>query len=203
MTTFNKAEFQFACGTSQQLPPSEKPEVIFSGKSNVGKSSLINKLCGRKALARTSSKPGKTATINFFDVDNFHLVDLPGYGYAKVSKAEKQRWSELMEGYFDQERAFCLVVQLLDMRHMPTQDDIGMINFLYESGLPYIVVLTKMDKLKKSEKEKQLVKIGETLKGFENTTIFPFSAQTGEGADAIIGAIEECVDDYIKESEEE
>lgn len=203
MTTFNKAEFQFACGTSLQLPQSEKPEVIFSGKSNVGKSSLINKLCGRKALARTSSKPGKTATINFFDVDNFHLVDLPGYGYAKVSKAEKQRWSELMEGYFDQERAFCLVVQLLDMRHMPTQDDIGMINFLYESGLPYIVVLTKMDKLKKSEKEKQLVKIGETLKEFENTRIFPFSAQTGEGADAIIDAIEECVDDYIKESEEE
>ena len=203
MTTFNKAEFQFACGTSGQLPLSEKPEVIFSGKSNVGKSSLINKLCGRKALARTSSKPGKTATINFFDVDNFHLVDLPGYGYAKVSKAEKQRWSELMEGYFDQERAFCLVVQLLDMRHMPTQDDIGMINFLYESGLPYIVVLTKMDKLKKSEKEKQLIKIGETLKGFEDTRIFPFSAQTGEGAEAIIGAIEECVEEYIKESEEE
>ena len=95
------------------------------------------------------------------------------------------------------------MVQLLDLWNMPTQDDIGMINFLYESGLPYIVVLTKMDKLKKSEKEKQLVKIGETLKGFENTRIFPFSAQTGEGADAIIGVIEECVDDYIKESEEE
>ena len=174
--TFNSAEFEFACGTSSQLPQSTKPEVIFSGKSNVGKSSLINKLCGRKALARISSKPGKTATINFFDVDDFHLVDLPGYGYAKVSKAEKQRWAELMEGYFDQERAFCLVVQLLDMRHKPTQDDIGMISFLHNSGLPYIVVLTKLDKLKKSEVNKNLTMIGETLKEFDDIRLFPFSA---------------------------
>lgn len=201
--TFNNAEFQFACGTSEQLPPSEKPEVIFSGKSNVGKSSLINKLCGRKALARISSKPGKTVTINFFNVDNFHLVDLPGYGYAKVSKAEKQRWSQLMEGYFNQERAFCLVVQLLDMRHKPTQDDLNMLNFLYEYNLPFIVVLTKMDKLKKSEIDKNLVMIGETLKEFENTRIFPFSAQTGEGADSIINTIEECVEEYLRDFEEE
>lgn len=201
--TFNNAEFQFACGTSEQLPPSEKPEVIFSGKSNVGKSSLINKLCGRKALARISSKPGKTATINFFDVDNFHLIDLPGYGYAKVSKAEKQRWSQLMEGYFNQERAFCLVVQLLDMRHKPTQDDLNMLNFLYEYNLPFIVVLTKMDKLKKSEIDKNLVMIGETLKEFENTRIFPFSAQTGEGSDSIINTIEECVEEYLRDFEEE
>lgn len=201
--TFNSAEFEFACGTSSQLPQSTKPEVIFSGKSNVGKSSLINKLCGRKALARISSKPGKTATINFFDVDNFHLVDLPGYGYAKVSKAEKQRWAELMEGYFDQERAFCLVVQLLDMRHKPTQDDIGMISFLHNSGLPYIVVLTKLDKLKKSEVNKNLAMIGETLKEFEDIRLFPFSAQTGEGAESIIGVINESVEEYLKDSEEE
>lgn len=201
--TFNNAEFQFACGTSQQLPQSTKPEIIFAGKSNVGKSSLINKLTGRKALARISSKPGKTGTINFYDVDNFHLVDLPGYGYAKVSKQEKERWSELMEGYFAQERAFCLVVQLLDMRHKPTQDDLGMINFLYENGFPYIVVLTKMDKLKKSEREKNLMMIGEILREFEETRIFPFSAQTGEGADSIIGAIEECVEEYLEEIEEE
>ena len=201
--TFKNAEFQFACGTSEQLPQSTKPEIIFAGKSNVGKSSLINKLTGRKSLARISSKPGKTGTINFYNVDNFHLVDLPGYGYAKVSKLEKERWSELMEGYFAQERAFCLVVQLLDMRHKPTQDDFGMINFLYENGFPYIVVLTKMDKLKKSEKEKNLIMIGETLKEFENIGIFPFSALTGEGADSIIGVIEECVEEYLKESEEE
>ncbi|MCH5202934.1 MAG: YihA family ribosome biogenesis GTP-binding protein [Oscillospiraceae bacterium] len=201
--TFKNAEFQSACGTSEQLPQSTKPEIIFAGKSNVGKSSLINKLTGRKSLARISSKPGKTGTINFYNVDNFHLVDLPGYGYAKVSKQEKERWSELMEGYFAQERAFCLVVQLLDMRHKPTQDDFGMINFLYENGFPYIVVLTKMDKLKKSEKEKNLIMIGETLKEFENIGIFPFSAQTGEGADSIIGVIEECVEEYLKESEEE
>ncbi len=201
--SFNNAEFKFAYGTSNQLPPSEKPEIIFSGKSNVGKSSLINKLTNRKSLARISSKPGKTATINFYNVDNFHLVDLPGYGYAKVSKAEKQRWSELMEGYFNQERAFCLVVQLLDMRHKPTMDDIGMINFLYEHGFPYIVVLTKMDKLKKSEQEKNLFMIGDTLKEFEGTRIFPFSAITGEGADSIVNTIEEYVREYLVDSEEE
>ena len=175
--TFNSAEFEFACGTSSQLPQSTKPEVIFSGKSNVGKSSLINKLCGRKALARISSKPGKTA--------------------------EKQRWAELMEGYFDQERAFCLVVQLLDMRHKPTQDDIGMISFLHNSGLPYIVVLTKLDKLKKSEVNKNLAMIGETLKEFDDIRLFPFSAQTGEGAESIIGVINESVEEYLKDSEEE
>jgi GTP-binding protein len=201
--SFKNAEFKFACGTSEQIPASTKPEVIFAGKSNVGKSSLINKLVGRKALARISSKPGKTGTINFYDVDNFHLVDLPGYGYAKVSKAEKQRWSELMEGYFAQERAYCLVVQLLDMRHKPTQDDLNMINFLSLNGFPYIVVLTKMDKLKNSEKEKNLVMIGDILSQFENTRIFPFSAQTGEGADAIIGAIEDCVENYLVELEED
>lgn len=201
--SFKNSEFTLACGTSEQIPPSVKPEIIFSGKSNVGKSSLINKLTGRKALARISSKPGKTGTINFYDVDNFHLVDLPGYGYAKVSKYEKQRWSELMEGYFSQERAFCLVVQLLDMRHKPTKDDLDMINFLSSNGFPYIVVLTKMDKLKKTEREKNLIMIGETLREFEDVRIFPFSAQTGEGAESIIGTIEESVEDYLVDSEEE
>lgn len=201
--SFKNSEFRFACGTGDQIPPSEKPEVIFSGKSNVGKSSLINKLTGRKALARISSKPGKTGTINFYDVDSFHLVDLPGYGYAKVSKAEKQRWSELMESYFSQRRAFCMVVQLIDMRHKPTQDDINMINFLYSNGFPYIVVLTKMDKLKKSEREKNLIMIGNELKEFKGIRLFPFSAQTGEGADSIIGAIEESVEEYTAQDMEE
>ncbi len=201
--SFKNSEFRFACGTGDQIPPSEKPEVIFSGKSNVGKSSLINKLTGRKALARISSKPGKTGTINFYDVDSFHLVDLPGYGYAKVSKAEKQRWSELMESYFSQQRAFCMVVQLIDMRHKPTQDDINMISFLYSNGFPYIVVLTKMDKLKKSEREKNLIMIGNELKEFKGIRLFPFSAQTGEGADSIIGAIEESVEEYTAQDMEE
>lgn len=200
---FNKAEFKFACGTSSQLPESTKPEIIFSGRSNVGKSSLINKLTNRKTLAKTSSKPGKTGTINFFEVDNFHLVDLPGYGYAKVSKYEKQRWSELMEGYFAQERAFCLVVQLIDMRHKPTADDIAMIDFLHSNGFPYIVVLTKKDKLKKSEQNKNLVMIGETLKQFNGIKLFEFSAQTGEGADSIINTIKNYVDEYLTKYEGE
>jgi GTP-binding protein len=200
---FNNAEFKFACGTSEQLPPSTMPEVIFSGKSNVGKSSLINKLTNRKNLARISSKPGKTGTINFFEVEDFHLVDLPGYGYAKVSKYEKNRWAELMEGYFAQERAFCLVVQLLDMRHKPTQDDIGMIEFLESSGLPYIVVLTKKDKLKKSEQEKNLVMIAEALKKYKGATLFPFSAQNGEGADSIISTIRNNVKEFYREFEED
>lgn len=200
---FNKAEFKFACGTSSQLPESTKPEIIFSGRSNVGKSSLINKLTNRKTLAKTSSKPGKTGTINFFEVDNFHLVDLPGYGYAKVSKYEKQRWSELMEGYFAQDRNFCLVVQLVDMRHKPTADDIAMIDFLNTYGFPYIVVLTKMDKLKKSERAKNLIMIGESLKQFEDIRLFEFSAQTGEGADSIINTIKMYIDNYLTKYEGE
>ena len=146
---FNKAEFEFAVGAASQLKPSEMPEVIFSGRSNVGKSSLINKLVNRKALARVSATPGKTATINFFRVDEFHLVDLPGYGYAKVSKSEKDRWAKLMEGYFNQDRRFALVVQIVDMRHAPSKDDMNMIDYLYQRELPFIIVLTKKDKLKK------------------------------------------------------
>lgn len=200
---FNNAEFKFACGTSEQLPMSTLPEIIFSGKSNVGKSSLINKLANRKNLARISSKPGKTGTINFFEVENFHLVDLPGYGYAKVSKYEKQRWAELMEGYFAQDRLFCMVVQLLDMRHKPTQDDLDMIQFLESSGLPYIVVLTKKDKLKKSEQEKNLVMIGDCLEKFKGIRLFPFSAQTGEGADSVINTIRSSIEEFYMEHEEE
>ncbi|MBQ3970276.1 MAG: ribosome biogenesis GTP-binding protein YsxC [Clostridia bacterium] len=126
---FNKAEFEFAAGNASQLPESVIPEVVFSGRSNVGKSSLINKLVNRKALARVSATPGKTATINFFRVDKFHLVDLPGYGYAKVSKTEKQRWADLMEGYFTGERYYTLVVQIVDMRHSPSADDMNMIEY--------------------------------------------------------------------------
>lgn len=200
---FNNAEFKFACGTSEQIPDSTMPEVIFSGKSNVGKSSLINKLTNRKNLARISSKPGKTGTINFFEVDDFHLVDLPGYGYAKVSKYEKNRWAELMEGYFAQDRAFCLVVQLLDMRHKPTQDDIGMIEFLESRNLPYIVVLTKKDKLNKSEQEKNLVMIGDCLKKYKGIRLFTFSAQTGEGADSVIATIRNSVKEFYTEYEED
>lgn len=146
---FNKAEFIASYGISTQLIQDDLPEIAFAGRSNVGKSSLLNKLFNRKNLARVSSVPGKTVTVNFYNVDGNRFVDLPGYGYAKISKSEKDRFSELMEGYFQSGRNIKLVVQLVDMRHKPSADDIGMISFLNEFNLPYIIVLTKADKLKK------------------------------------------------------
>lgn len=196
MINFNKAEFISAAGTSKQLAVSDKPEVIFSGRSNVGKSSLINKLVNRKALARVSATPGKTATINFFDVDKFCLVDLPGYGYAKVSHSEKQRWAELMEGYFSQDRNFCLVVQIVDMRHKPTQDDLNMIDFLYNNGFDFIIVMTKKDKLKKTAQKESIERINEILKDYDGIKLYPFSALNGEGTEEIKDAICQYVENY-------
>jgi len=128
------AAFEMAAGISSQLPQSSLPEVAFSGRSNVGKSSLINRLVNRKSLARTSATPGKTATINFYKLDTMRMVDLPGYGYAKVSDSERRRWSELIEGYFDDDRDLRLVVQLWDMRHAPSKDDYQMLNYMIERG---------------------------------------------------------------------
>ncbi len=196
MINFNKAEFTAAAGTSSQLLESNKPEVIFSGRSNVGKSSLINKLVNRKALARVSATPGKTATINFFDVDKFCLVDLPGYGYAKVCHSERDRWAELMEGYFAQERSFCLVVQIVDMRHPPTQDDMNMIDFLYNNGFDFIIVLTKKDKLKKTAQKQNLERLNEILQDYEGIELYPFSALNGEGTEEIREAISRYVENF-------
>ena len=140
---FNNVRFERSFGTSAQLTPSTAPEVAFSGRSNVGKSSLLNKLFNRKGLAKVSQTPGKTATINFFDGDGVTFVDLPGYGYAKVSKSEKARWSELIEGYFNQDRSFALVVALVDIRHEASELDENMIRFLREAALPFVVALTK------------------------------------------------------------
>lgn len=196
MINFNKAEFTMAAGTSDQLQISDKPEVIFSGRSNVGKSSLINKLVNRKSLARVSATPGKTATINFFDVDKFCLVDLPGYGYAKVSHSERDRWAELMEGYFAQDRNFCLVVQIIDMRHLPTQDDLNMINFLHSNGFEFIIVLTKKDKLKKTAQKESLQRLNDMFADYDNVQMYPFSALNGEGTDEIREAISSYVENF-------
>ena len=188
-------EFTYSAGLSSQLRPDDRPDVVFSGRSNVGKSSLINKLCNRRSLARVSSKPGKTATINFFDGGSFNLVDLPGYGYAKVSKMEKLRWAELVEGYFAAGRRIALVVQIIDMRHKPTADDMDMINFLYDSRIPFIVVATKSDKLNKSEFAAQKAALTELLAPYEGVDLFPFSALKGEGegTQEILTAIENAV----------
>lgn len=183
-------EFTYSAGLSSQLRLDDRPDVVFSGRSNVGKSSLINKLCNRKSLARVSSKPGKTATINFFDAGTFNLVDLPGYGYAKVSKVEKLRWAELVEGYFAAGRDIALVVQIIDMRHKPSVDDRNMINFLYDSGIPFIIVMTKSDKLNKSEYAAQLEQMTALFKDYEGVGLYPFSALKGDGAQPIVEAIQ-------------
>ncbi len=188
---FNNAEFSAAYGTSAQLPESELPEIVFAGRSNVGKSSLINKLLNRKSLARVSAVPGKTATINFYRVDNVNFVDLPGYGYAKVSKGEKQRWSELIEGYFARERELRLVVSLVDMRHAPSKLDVDMIDFLIDNEIPFIVALTKSDKLTKTEREKRLKAFADEIPCGEDVTMIPVSSQKGDGIEQLKNVIAE------------
>ena len=191
----HSAAFEMAAGISSQLPTSTLPEVAFSGRSNVGKSSLINRLVNRKALARTSATPGKTATINFYRLDTVRMVDLPGYGYAKVSDKERRRWSELIEGYFDDDRDLRLVLQLWDMRHDPSKDDYQMLEYMVERGIPFIIVLTKSDKLNKTERAKRLAAFDEILSDLEGVTIIPFSAVNGEGADQIREILDQVTND--------
>lgn len=187
---YEKAEFKSAYGTFEQLPQSDLPEIAFAGRSNVGKSSLLNKLFMRKNLARVSSVPGKTITINFYGVDGVNFVDLPGYGYAKVSRSEKQRWAKMMEGYFNSRRNIKLVVQLVDMRHPPTDDDIMMMKFLENTGIDFIVVMTKSDKLNKGDYKKRIEKSKEEMSFIDSEYIIPFSAQTGENIEKIKAIIE-------------
>ncbi len=187
---YEKAEFKSAYGTFAQLPKSDLPEIAFAGRSNVGKSSLLNKLFMRKNLARVSSVPGKTITINFYGVEDVNFVDLPGYGYAKVSRSEKKRWADMMEGYFNSERNIKLVVQLIDMRHPATADDIMMMEFLENTGIDYIVVMTKSDKLNKGDYKKRLEKSKEELSFVPPENIIPFSSQTGENIEKIKAIIE-------------
>ena len=189
---YNNVSFEAAFGDPKQLLESNIPELCFAGRSNVGKSSLINKVLGRKSFARVSTKPGKTVTINFYRLENIRLVDLPGYGYAKISGNEKMRFARLMEGYFNGGRNIKNVFSLIDMRHSPTADDLDMLDFLLKTGLPFTVVLTKSDKLNKSEREKRLSEIKEELYFLpEDIRIIPFSAMTGEGVNEIRAIIEE------------
>lgn len=192
---FHNVVFETSYATSDALPESDLLEIAFAGRSNVGKSSMINKIFNRKNLARVSSMPGKTATINFFRLENIRFVDLPGYGYAKVSKSEKLRWAELMEGYFNSDRDIALVVQLVDFRHPPTKDDLSMIDFLIEMEFPFIVVLTKADKLSSKQRAERLESLKSEIPCFEDITVVEFSSETGEG-------VEEIKDIIISISEE-
>ena len=206
MVKYETAEFEFAAGKLNQLPPSDVPEIVFSGKSNVGKSSLINKVLNRKSLARVSATPGKTGTINFYNLTCVRLVDLPGYGYAKVSQSEKRRWAELVEGYLQSDRNISMIVQIIDMRHTPTQDDIHMIQFLLDQELPFVIVATKSDKLKVMARQKQLEVLTEFLQDGEGEPIaelIPFSSQTGEGVDVLKGYINEIDQAYTALEEAE
>ena len=193
MLNYNLVQFETSFGTPSQLKDSDCPEIVFSGKSNVGKSSLLNKLFNRKNFARVSATPGKTVTINFFRLENLRFVDLPGYGFAKRPKGEMRRWADLMEFYFKTKRDIRLVVQLLDMRHSPTSDDIDMLNFLIQSELPFIVVLTKADKLNKTERAKRELEIATELENLGDTVVIPFSSETGEGLDRLKAEIEKAL----------
>ena len=191
---FENALFELAAGTSEQLPSSDMPEIVFAGHSNVGKSSLINNILNIKSLARVSSQPGKSATINFYNLDGARLVDLPGYGFARVSAAEKKRWAELIEGYFNQERDLRLVVMLIDSRHPASKDDMMMLNYLIDGEFPMKIVLTKIDKLKPTERKKRLAAIPDEL-DVDLAYMLPFSAVTGEGAEELRDVIRACVSD--------
>ncbi len=192
---YNNIQFAASYGLFSQIPQQERIEIAFAGHSNVGKSSLINKIFNRKSLARVSAVPGKTATINFYGLENLYFVDLPGYGYAKVSKSEKERWAGLIEGYLNSDRDISLVFMLIDMRHAPTADDIKMIDYLIETEMPFVTVLTKSDKLKKTEREKRMAAFADEIPEFEQLHVIPFSAKTGEGVDEIRQIIEDIASD--------
>ena len=179
-------EFLISAASTKDFPNKKLPEIAFAGKSNVGKSSVINRILQRKNFARVGEKPGKTIHVNYFTIDNTcYLVDLPGYGFAKVPQKEKERWGKLMEDYFAANR-IDLGVMIVDYRHPPTNNDITMASWFIESGCPFVVVANKMDKLKKSELEPNLVTIREDLALPEGTPIIPFSAEKGNGREDLI-----------------
>lgn len=191
---YNNIYYEASYGTSKQLSKSNLPEIAFSGRSNVGKSSLMNKIFNRKSLVRVSSVPGKTVTVNFFRLDNVRFVDLPGYGYAKLPDKEKIRFADLMEHYFGSNRDIRLVVQLVDMRHNPSKDDIGMISFLKENGFDFIIALTKADKLNKTEFNNQFNRLTEIFNEMDvNVPVIPFSSVNGLGVEEVKRIIEEKV----------
>ena len=191
---FNKVEFILSAASEKQFVRDGMPQLAFAGRSNVGKSSVINRLVNRKNFARVGASPGKTSQINYFKIDGkLYLVDLPGYGYAKVSKTERDRWGKLMESYFQSAGLIHLGVQIVDARHKPTANDVTMADFFLQSGKPFIVVANKLDKLKKSEVGPNLACIRETLSLPEEVTVIPFSAEKGDGREALLSFVLKAV----------
>lgn len=189
-----QVSLDIVCGITSKLPDTGRPEIAFAGKSNVGKSSLINALMNRKALARTSSSPGKTQTINFYNVNHqMYLVDLPGYGYAKVSQSVKEQWGKLIERYLRQSRQLKAVFLLIDIRHKPSENDKLMYDWIVHNGYQPIIIATKADKLKRSQIPKQLKVLKEGLELPGGTQVIPFSAQTKQGRDEIWNLAEQLL----------
>jgi len=189
----NNVKLDFVCGNRSQFPIEEKPEIAFCGKSNVGKSSLINSLINRKALARTSGQPGKTATINFYNVEDLvYLVDFPGYGYAKASKSSREKWGELIESYLVNRKLLQKIILLLDIRHEPNNNDIQMYNWIKYYKFDIIIVATKADKVSKNEAYRNISRIKKTL-GIKEDIVIPFSAKTKAGKDEIWNEIDKII----------
>lgn len=194
MINYNNAKFEAAYGTYKQLPCDDNIEFAFAGHSNVGKSSLINAVFGRKMLARTSSQPGKTVTVNYYDVDGIKFVDLPGYGYAKISQNEKKRWADLVEGYLMSDRDIRLIVQLVDSRHSPTNDDLMMINYMIDNEIPFIIALTKCDKLNKSERLNREEAFKNEIPCFDQITTIWTSTVKGIGISELKAIFNDLID---------
>lgn len=187
---FQKVEFITSAASSKDFKRDNIVQIAFAGKSNVGKSSVINRILQRKNFARVGEQPGKTVHINYFLIDSkLYLVDLPGYGYAKVPKSEKERWAKLMESYFAEPELMSLGVFIVDSRHKPTENDIIMANWFQQTGRPFVVVANKIDKLKKSELEPNMALIRQTLSLTDDTKIIPFSAEKGDGRDLLVRAL--------------
>ena len=189
-----EVNLETVCGYTSKLPDNQKPEIAFAGKSNVGKSSLINALMNRKSLARTSAQPGKTQTINFYNInDVMYLVDLPGYGYAKVAESEKKKWGQMIENYLHNSKQLRAVFLLIDIRHAPSANDKMMYDWIVDNGYEPVIICTKLDKIKRSQVQKNLKLIREKLDLVPGTTMIPFSAQTKQGRDEIWNLIEETL----------
>lgn len=188
------------CGVTSKLPENKRPEVAFAGKSNVGKSSLINALMNRKSLARTSAQPGKTQTINYYNInDALYFVDLPGYGFARAGESVKAQWGKMIEDYLHRSKQLRRVFLLIDIRHAPSENDCIMYDWICRMGYPPVIVATKLDKINRSQIQKQLNLIRTTLKAEEETVIIPFSAETKQGREEIY----EILDGILEESNEE